>query len=322
MCAEKPLGWKISRKDIMKSSLLRMLSTLPLIASLAACVGVQTFTQAARQGETVALALGWQKHLLRSNVTVTITDAQGLVTAYAPNDARVRGIVNLYPDPVSKAVVGTMTQQDMGVNAKTTGSLINGSVTSDDSGESDRDWWMTTMMLDLPATMASGVASINIADSAGATIPSVSIEILPGTSSANQFAVQTQFGTTLSLLQSWPKLLVSMERASSSTVVFSSSKDANGNTIIPHSIQMQFTHTANAGKPWVVNPPGDSKNVDWTDNGTNLIVILTPARGITPIRLLDFKFYIAGGITGLTQTSLKAYDINGALVAGVNASIQ
>jgi hypothetical protein len=100
----------------MKSNFFRLFSVLPFVMSLAACVGVQTFTPAARQGDTVALAVGWQKHLLRSNITVTITDALGVVTTYAPNDAHVRAIINMYPDPVSRAVVGTMTNQDFGLS--------------------------------------------------------------------------------------------------------------------------------------------------------------------------------------------------------------
>ncbi len=60
----------------------------------------------------------------------------------------------------------------------------------------------------------------------------------------------------------------------------------------------------------------------WNDDGTNLTVILTPTQGVTLTQMLDFKFYIAGGITGLTQTSLKAYDVNGAPLSGVTASIQ
>jgi hypothetical protein len=38
--------------------------------------------------------------------------------------------------------------------------------------------------------------------------------------------------------------------------------------------------------------------------------------------MIDFKFYISGGITGITPTNIKAYDINGNPVAGVIASIQ
>ena len=39
-------------------------------------------------------------------------------------------------------------------------------------------------------------------------------------------------------------------------------------------------------------------------------------------QMIDFKFYISGGITGITPTNLKAYDINGVPVSGVSFAIQ
>jgi hypothetical protein len=306
----------------MNKPLLRLLMVLPLLTGLGACVGVQTFTPAARQGDTVALAVGWQKNLVRQNVTVTITDASGTVTTYAPNDSHVRGIINMYPDPASRAIVGTMTNQDLGYQATNTGNLINTFVTANSTGEHDSDWWQTTMLLDLPGTMAIGTATISIADSGGATIQPIYISVVPGTGSSNMFTFYAPWGGTPSLLSNWPPLLGSMERADRYTVTFSTYQDTNGNYVIPHSIQMQFTHTPNVGKTWVVNPRGDIKNTVWNDDGTNLTVILTPTQGKTLRQMLDFKFYLAGGITGLTQTGLKAYDVNGLPMSGVTASIQ
>jgi hypothetical protein len=152
-------------------SSIRLFMILALVLWLAACVGVQTFTPVARQGDTVALAVGWQKNLARQNVTVTITDAAGAVVTYPPNDTRVRGVMNMYPDPASRAVVGTMTNQDLGYGATTTGSLINENITANGlTGESDNDWWQTVMLLDLPTTMATGTASIKITNSLGGLI--------------------------------------------------------------------------------------------------------------------------------------------------------
>ncbi len=306
----------------MKTSLKTLLALLPILWGAVACVGTQTFTPAARPGDTVALALGWQKNLARQNVTVTITDAVGTVTTYAPNDTHVRGIVNMYPDPASRAVVGTMTGQDLGYQATNTGRLINGFATNTPTGEHDDDWWQTTMLLDLPTTLAIGTATIAIADSGGASIQPANIAVLPGTGSSNNFTIYAPWGGTPSLLSTWPQLLDSMERADRYTVSFSTYQDANGNYVIPHSLQVQFTHTLNVGKTWVVNPRGDIKNVVWNDDGTNITVLLIPTNGQTLTQMLDFKFYIAGGITGLTQTGLKAYDINGNAMSGVTASIQ
>src|SRR3569832_2542990 len=96
-------------------------------AAISACTGVKTFTTAARPGETVALAIGRQTDLKRANVTVTITPATGPAVVYPPLDTRVRSIHNLYPDPVSKAIVLLRTD-----TPKRTGSSIESRVTSGD----------------------------------------------------------------------------------------------------------------------------------------------------------------------------------------------
>lgn len=283
---------------------------LPIVFIVVGCVGTQSFTTAARPGETVALAVGWQKKLSRQNVTVTITPSSGSPVTYPPNDPKVRAIVNMYPDPASRAVVGTMTGQDLGYCADAcTGAMIK-------TLSNDNDWWQTVMMLDLPSTFPTGAATVSITDSAGAVIKPINIDILPGTSTSNLFEVYNNWGSQTKLMQYWPNLLRSMERADRYTVTFA------GSGSIPHSIQIEFTHTSGVGVTWVVNPRGDIKNVIWTDDGTRIKVLLTPAAGETLGQMLDYKFYIAGGISGLTQTNLQAYDVNGNPIAGITANVQ
>jgi hypothetical protein len=113
----------------------------------------------------------------------------------------------------------------------------------------------------------------------------------------------------------------SMERVDHYTVNF------NGSTV-PAAIELDFTHATGVGVAHVVNPLGHVKNVTWTDDGTNLKVILLPSVGSSIASLKDFKFYVTGGITGLQfasgGTSLsdaQAYDINGSPVIGVDATI-
>jgi len=294
-----------------KQSLLVLL--LPLVVALGGCVGAQTFGTAARAGDTVAVEIGRQLNLARQNVTLTVYDAVGAVTTYGPNDSHVRGIVDMYPDPVSRAVVGTMTNQDLGYNATTTGYLINSQVT-----QNDGDWFQTVMVLDLPASMAMGDATVSITDnSTGTTISPSTVTVVPGAGSSNLFTVWMPWGNTVPLLSPsfYPNLLASMERADRFTVTFATS------TVIPHSIQMTFAHTSGVGVPWIVNPRGDIKNVVWHDDGTTMTVLVTPTQGTTLTRIKDFKFYIAGGVSGLTQTSLRAYDINGVAVSGVTATV-
>ncbi len=290
----------------------------PLVLVLAACSGTQTFTPAARAGDTVTLAVGWKKNLLRQNLTVTITDANGVKTTYLPNDSRVRAILNLYPDPASYAVVDTAA--GLTTNGSSTGDMVNQSVTN-----GDNDWWQTSIVLDLPSTMAPGTATVALINSAGTTFQSLGVTIVPGTGTSNLFNIYFG-GISFPLLGQgyFPGALASFEREPNSTVNFSNSNlDTYGNPIVPHSIQMQFTHTAGTGTTWIVNPRGDLKDVTWTDSGSVITVMLMSTNGSTLAQLLDFKFYISGGIINVAQVanSLKAYDINGNPITGVTAQI-
>jgi hypothetical protein len=285
----------------------RYFALLMLIASaLSACTGVKTFTTAARPGETVALAIGRQHELIRANVTVTITPSTGPAVVYSPLDPRVRSILNLYPDPVSKAVVTQRTD-----NQTSTGGSIESFVTN-----GDPDWWQTFMLLDLPTGIASGTAEISIADSLGAVIIPASVEVLTGTSNKNTFGFY-QWGNVFSADSTAGPTIQApkdFERVSHYVVEFTGS-------IIPHAVQIEFNHTSGVGAAYVVNPRGDLKNVTWSDDGTNLKVFITPSTGVTTTQIKDFKFYVAGGLTGITQTNLKAYDQMGVPVSGVAATI-
>lgn len=270
------------------------------------CVGTKAFTTAARAGDTVSLGVGWNKNITRQNITVTVKDFTGATVAtYAPNDSRVRAIVNLYPDPVSRLVVGTETAQSLTFHANDHGTDLLNNVTGQ-----DKDWMETTIFLDLPATVPVGSATIEITGPTGAVTPSpIGVEILPGAGSANIFA-----GASGNLAV---ERLATLERTNAYVVTFTGST-------VPHAIHLELNHTFGVGTTWVVNPRGDLKNVAWTDTGSTLRIVVTPANGQTLQQMAHFKFYVAGGIAGLTVSSgsPKAYDINGNLISGVSAVIQ
>jgi hypothetical protein len=302
-----------------------LLLLLPLLGGLVGCAGTQTFTTAARAGETVALAVGYQKTLKRSNLTVSTKDANGNVTPYGLNAPQIKGVVNLYPDPVSIAVVGNRTGQTINGNA---GASTMGQTISVQTGQ-DPEWCQTTVLMDLPATAAPGVADIIISNN-GTPLRTIHVEVLSSntTSSSNLFNVyQSSTGTaTIDVLTGFTEAVHSMERADNSRVTFNNTtvNPVTGQPLVPYSIQIGFTYNSGTGKPWVINPNGDLKSINWSDNGAgNLQVIITPANGVTLDRVQKLKFYIAGGITGLAQapSSLKAYDINGNLMAGVTAAV-
>ena len=274
---------------------------------LGGCTGVRTFTAAARAGDTVALAVGWQQ-VSRQNIQISIVPAGGgTPISYGPTDTRIRAVVNLYPDPVSNLVVGTQTAQAMSGGANVYGSLINWNYT-----DQDNDWSQSLVILDLPSSLPQGTASISVMSGSVSLTPSpIAVEILPGAGSANDFAATGSIGggyVNASMLQS-------LERAPNYSISFSGS-------VVPHSIQAEFAHTPGVGKAWVTNSRGDIKSVAWSDDGANIRVIVTPTIGQTLPQMKDLRFYISGGVTGLTLNSLKAYDVNGNLLTGLLVNVQ
>lgn len=282
------------------------------------CAGTAPLNTAYRAGDTVALGAGWKHHFDRNSLTVTFTGSDGSTTTYLPGDSRVRAVINLYPDPLSWLVVGTRTGSNDSYG-NTYGSIINNSWTGDDP-----DWWQTTLYIDLPTTLPVGTARVNISSSNGESYNVGNINIIAGQGSPSPFSVQINGAMS-------PQQLQSMEREPNSfTVQFS------GDSTIPAALQVDLTHNPSSaaggtGTPSVVNPRGEMKNLSWTDNGTNLRVMLfINGDGSTKDPYYPdtyqwnyFKFYVTGGITGLqvVPSSVKAYDSAGNLISGITASV-
>lgn len=273
---------------------------------LAGCSGVKTYPAVARAGDTVSVAAGWKQDFSRKKILVIITDATGVQTFYLPGDPAVRAVINLYPDPVSSLVVSQETGQDLTPYATTYSGLINSSITN-----GDKDWWQTVVFVDLPDTLPPGPATIEINTNTGESASST-FEIIDGAGQAESF--QAELNGPLSDYQ-----LVSMERVSNYQVTFDAAA-------VPYAIEVIFSHLPDSdnggtGKAYVINPRGDLKNVIWSDDGTVLKVVLTPTHSKYLSAMSDFKFYVAGGIDGLTLTSVQAVDSNGNPLSGVTASI-
>lgn len=272
---------------------------------LCACTGVQTYPNIAQSGDTISLALGWQKRFKRANTTVTITPSVGEDIVYLPGSPELRAIINFYPDPVSNLVVGTKTQNDTFFKSgKTYGLLINAGTGGDE------DWWQTVAFVNLPSLLSVGEANIEFTNNVGDTVSSV-VNIVGGSGGAEPF--DTQGNGPLNDIQ-----LASLERSSNFEVTINSA-------VIPYAVEMEFLHTEKAR---VVNP-NDLKNIIWTDNGSVLKVMLLPASSEPLSNLHEFKYYITGAaanefmqnIQELTLQSVKAYDINGNIVTGVGVSL-
>lgn len=276
-----------------------------VLGHLGGCVGARTFHEVARAGDTVTVAAGWKHYFTRENITVTITPASGAPIVLPPNDPSIRAVVNLYPDPVSSLLVSQETGQDLTPYARTYADLVSSLFT-----EGDKDWWQTSVFVDLPSSLPVGNAAIGITAPQGESTTSV-VEIVSGTGSPNTFQ------TTLGAINA--NQLLSMQRVAHYSV------NIAGSTI-PFAVQIDLTHdpdvdNGGAGRAYVVNPRGDIKNIAWKDDGRNLRVILTPAKRTALGNMKDFKLYVAGGVTDLQVVNVKAFDVDGNAVSGITANI-
>lgn len=290
------------------------------LLGLIGCTGTDSFGLTARAGDTVVLALGYQKNLKRQDVQVTITDSSAIQHIYAAGDSAIRAVFNSYPDPVSRLIVGAETGQrglEGGYNGIAT-DLIDDSVTA-----GGKDYSQTFMILDLPATLSVGVATIEVADSGGNPLPNpstlaeniaaINLEVVGGAGQSNAFG--TQEGVSLV-----PGYFSSLERADHSMISFQSAGS------VPYAIQLEMVHNPDmdnggVGRAYVVPPRGDLLNLSWVDDGASTKVILMPTRGGVFSDINRFEFYVAGGVTGLAVQSVAGFDLNGEQVVGVTATI-
>lgn len=280
-----------------------------LAGFLVGCTGVNTFTTGARPGETITVALGYKQKINRDNLTVNITPLSGSAYIYNPGDARVKMVFQAYPDPVSKLVVADRAHTVYGslypdYIIDLWGNNVRGLT------KNDNDWSQTFVVLDLPTDISAGAAALQfISGGTGLTDEPVTVEVLPGpTATSHPFTVNggTQAPYT------------GAERASHFVVRFTGPAGT-----IPNSIEVVLSRTLGAtGDPWVTHGRGDLKNLMWSDNGSQIKVMLTPVKGVPLSLLKDFKFYVTGSVTALDLVSLKAYDVLGNPLAGFSPVIE
>ena len=274
------------------------------IVVLSGCSSTETFSLAVRSGDTVAHTVGMQKDVSRDNLSITFTPtAGGTSVTYLPGDPAVRAVVNLYPDPVSRIIVGGGTGQSLGTFA----GLYNSALEATLANQS-KDWWSTLVVFDVPASLPVGTYTVEMVSN-GNVLNSSTVAVTDVGGSPTVF--DTHEGGPL-----LPEMLYSMERAENYSIEFAG-------TTVPYAVQVGFLHGPDAtvggtGKPYVLNPRGDIKSVAWSSDGTSMRVILTPTQAALT-RTKHFNFYVAGGITGLTVDSVDAYDVNGQPVLGVSA---
>jgi hypothetical protein len=293
----------------MRNSIFLLIPIVVLVLAGTGCTGVNSFGTAARAGDTIVVSLGWQQELTRADIEVTVTDNNLESVVYPPGDPAIRALWQSYPDPISNLIVGGETDQDNidGSFAGLATVLIDGAATG-----GDKDYSQTFMMIDLPDGMALGPATISFTDPlgnpidkptvAGGQLEPMNVEIVATGGSPDIFQTQDD----IIVLDGY---LNAMERTTHYTVTLEGGS-------VPYGVHLKFTHDADldnggTGRAYVSHPRSDLKSIIWRDDGFNLDVILLPAQAKYLADIKQFKFFIAGGITGLTLISTEAYDING-----------
>lgn len=158
---------------------------------------------------------------------MVITPSSGVMKIILPDNPALRAVVNLYPDPVSRMVVATETDQ---FNYEGKGaSSIKGRL-ADSVTNQTKEWSETLVFLDLPSTLASGSATIEFYSNTGEAINPVSVEILAGAGESNTFENYEGLGIEASAL-------AGMERANHYTVNFTGAT-------IPYAVQVDFSHVS------------------------------------------------------------------------------
>lgn len=289
---------------------ITLLLFVALLVNITGCTGANTFGMAARAGDTIAIMPGRFPDITRADIKIDIIDSAGSSSYIPANDPSIRAFFYSYPDPLSKVVIGYETNQNIDGDETFWGTLIQGATLY------DKEWMQGTLVFDLPSTLPTGttvllIKAYNAATSSWDTINSPIITIVNGTGQSNPFNTTQIGGVSNQQIQS-------MERANHSTISFTGAT-------IPHAIEINMTHNADVdnggvGRAYVVNPRGDIKSINWTDDGTNLKVILMPTHNQVLNDMQDFKFYVAGEIIGLTLVSAQGFDTNGNAVA-ITASV-
>lgn len=288
-----------------------------ILMSLLGCASYQTFHHLARSNDTVILVAGWKKSFTRDSIRVTFTDFNDVVTVYDPGDPGIRAVINMYPDPLSNMVVSKETGLEISPGALDFSRYINENIT-----DNDNDWWQTIVILNLPDLMALGQADITIEvidPLTSSVIESTysTVEIVDGVGEPNPFSAQYPWGGSFDLTDD---LVRNLERAGHYQV------NITGGTGIPAAVTVEMTHSPDidnggVGRVSIVNPTGDIKNIHWSKNGTGVKVILLPTASGAISNMVDYKFYVSGGIENLSVSSVTAYDQFGVEMPAIVATI-
>jgi len=286
---------------------VQILIALVITLSLSACGGLRTFHEYARAGDTVAIAAGMKPDFNKDNISITITPSSGAPIELSADDPAIRGIINLYPDPISSMKMSKELKVNLTPSAQTYAN------TTFNTANKDNDWFQTSVFLDLPSNLPVGLTQIEITNGLGST-HSATLDIIEGVGISNTFLTDS-YGVNVDAV-----MFDSLARVDHATVRLQSET-------IPAGVELLFeyapdTPTGLIGQIFVVNPLGYRKNLQWSDDGSQVRIIMTESKKGVIDNINDYKFYITGGaVNALSFVSLQGFDNNGQKISGVTHTL-
>ncbi len=300
---------------ITKSLAVTLLFVL-LGSVLGGCVGTSAFSNSARGGDTVTLALGSPDGMDKATTTVAYFPDSDPVN---PIDltSNVTGLFKLYPDPASY----TWLQSNATAIA----------------GRSGHGPWLVVMSIDLPTGLPVGTGSVRVTPNAETTYPrfvspvnltDIALEILPGTGSPHPFEYVGFSGSlaNASLARLQPRKQVIVKPP----VLAEGSQNAESYGAVEIVLNIQLT--SDDGSPIVdegiavyVDPQPSHVNSQlqmfWSRNGDVYTIRLVSPKGLYQHEIRTsispkFPSYLYT-ITGTPSLqSITYYDLNGNLTTG------
>lgn len=266
---------------------------------LQGCVATQSFPTVARGGDTITLVVGSPDGMTKSNTTAQfVSDVDSSTTPLT-----IRSIIRLRPDNTSKLA------------------LFDGLVDAQDyyTGHSQ---WLTVIVIDLPVGITIGAGHIDINSSAsygtlhlGINDIPVSLEIIAGTGSPNEFTYNNNFGGVgpgnLASLESLPQAVLRPPHLTSSVLFAAAEIKVN----IPLGSIPDRAIRVVADDFYTKNSH-DQVQMNWSRSGDDITVNFVSPTAMMEPKQLRFSIVLRPGNTFLTSpapsvVSTKLYDING-----------
>ncbi len=199
--------------------------TLLICILITSCGGQRAFHEYARAGDTIAIPVGMKASFNKDNIAINITPSVGAPIILGATDPSIRAVINLYPDPISNMIVSREINTDITPFASTYGhqTLLR--------ANNDKDYYETTVFLDLPSSLPVGLTNIEVSD--GTISHNSTLDVIEGNGSANTF--DSDIDRTSSGFSLTDIMLDTLSRSSHTEVSFTSST-------LPHAIEISFTH--------------------------------------------------------------------------------